>query len=655
MTKKQSQPEPSKAEQFKALTWNDITNWAGTTIVSRGKTYQQGKRVSELAQTPDGKLIAWVEGTHLYATQVEIDADGSFDSNCSCPYWATCKHAVAVVLEYLELVKKGKNVPTTDSDDQRISQSRSRWDDDDDMENSEEKMTTSNIFREYLESQTKKQLINLLEELAGNYSQVRKTLQDRRNLASGNVENIVDLIKEDISELEDVDEDYEDWNDYRSYDNDIDLSQMQQRLEDLLVQGYADKVLSLGEEILSAGKRRVEMEQEGESIEEIADCMTVVFKAVSQSTLSVVDQMLWVIDMESESDYDLCSGSHVFWEQEFTKANWSDIADVLKKGLRALSSNKEKADFPFRYQHDKTVNLIIEALEKSDRKSEVIPLCQNQVEQSSEGYTRLIAHLRKERRTEEAIEWIHKGIAAIPKKYHGIANKLREVFLEIQKEAKNWSQVAALEADEFFYRPSLHTFQVLEKAAKRAKVLPAIRAAALQYLETGQSPLTAKTTKIAKTVKVTKNAIWPLPKPEVEIPKKPFSTKFPDRDTLIAIAIAEKQPDEVMRWYQPPNTKPTRFAGGGRFAHEIANAVADAYPDTAIVIWKNSAESLIAETTVKAYQQAAPYLQKAQTLLQKKGRKKEWEAYLQDLRTTHARKWRLLEVLDALGGKRIID
>jgi len=371
MTKKQSKPEPSKAEQFKALTWIDLTNWAGSTIVSRGKTYQQAKRVSQLAKTPDGKLVAWVKGTHIYATQVKVDADGSLDANCSCPYWATCKHAVAVVLEYLEHVKKCNNVPTTDSDDQRISQSHSNLDDkDEDMQNSEDKMKTSSIFREYLEGQTKEQLINLLEELAGNYSPVRKALQDKRNLASGNVENIVDLIKEDISELEDVDEDYEDWNDYRSYDNDIDLSQMQQRLADLLVQGYADKVLSLGEEILSAGKRRVEMEQEGESIEEIADCMTVVFKAVSQSALSVVDQMLWVIEMESESDYDLCSGSDVFWEQEFTKANWSDMADVLMKRLKPLSSIKGKEDFPFRYQHDKTINLIIEALEKSDRKSE---------------------------------------------------------------------------------------------------------------------------------------------------------------------------------------------------------------------------------------------------------------------------------------------
>jgi len=301
----------------------------------------------------------------------------------------------------------------------------------------------------------------------------------------------------------------------------------------------------------------------------------------------------------------------------------------------------------------------------------VISLCQSQVEHTRQGYTRLIEHLRKENRTEEVIEWIHKGIAATHKAHHGIANQLRKKFLEIQKEAQNWSQVAALEADEFFHSPSLHAFQTLENAAQQAKVLPAVRAAALEYLETGQSPVTvppktakttkttktaktAKTTKTTKTTKETKNTRWPLPEPEVKISNKGFPIKFPARDTLIAIAIEEKQPDEVMRWYQAPETKMARF-GSSHFDHQVANAVADAYPDTAIEIWKNTAERLIAETTVKSYQQAAPYLGKMQMLLEKNDRKSEWEDYLKALRTTHTRKWRLLEVLDGLTGKRIID
>lgn len=33
----------SKIAFFKELTWNDIHEWAGTTIVSRGRSYQRNR------------------------------------------------------------------------------------------------------------------------------------------------------------------------------------------------------------------------------------------------------------------------------------------------------------------------------------------------------------------------------------------------------------------------------------------------------------------------------------------------------------------------------------------------------------------------------------------------------------------------------------
>ena len=34
------------------LTWEDLEDWAGTTIVSRGRTYQRNSSVSDLGITP---------------------------------------------------------------------------------------------------------------------------------------------------------------------------------------------------------------------------------------------------------------------------------------------------------------------------------------------------------------------------------------------------------------------------------------------------------------------------------------------------------------------------------------------------------------------------------------------------------------------------
>jgi len=74
----------SMNESLLSLTWEDLRQWAGSTIMGRGKTYI--KNVSDLARTESGGLIAWVAGTEDYATNVEADEDGELDWFCSCPY-----------------------------------------------------------------------------------------------------------------------------------------------------------------------------------------------------------------------------------------------------------------------------------------------------------------------------------------------------------------------------------------------------------------------------------------------------------------------------------------------------------------------------------------------------------------------------------------
>ena len=100
MPKKKKPKDP-----FSELTWGDLEAWAGHRIVTRGKNYQRQGHVSNLFQTAEGGLVAWVEGTKRYATLVEIDEHGDPESVCTCPYGNDCKHAVATVLEYLAYLK----------------------------------------------------------------------------------------------------------------------------------------------------------------------------------------------------------------------------------------------------------------------------------------------------------------------------------------------------------------------------------------------------------------------------------------------------------------------------------------------------------------------------------------------------------------------
>lgn len=47
-------------KDFQDISWSDLESWAGSRVVSRGKSYQRSKLVKDLAITEAGDLVAWV-------------------------------------------------------------------------------------------------------------------------------------------------------------------------------------------------------------------------------------------------------------------------------------------------------------------------------------------------------------------------------------------------------------------------------------------------------------------------------------------------------------------------------------------------------------------------------------------------------------------
>jgi uncharacterized Zn finger protein len=121
---------------------------------------------------------------------------------------------------------------------------------------------------------------------------------------------------------------------------------------------------------------------------------------------------------------------------------------------------------------------------------------------------------------------------------------------------------------------------------------------------------------------------------------------------LIELAILEKKPERVLYWYDQLPKKRNGWYGVDDDA--IATAVQTHSPDRAVAIWKHKAERLIAQVKPKAYQQAGKYLRKAAKVMAKEKKQEEWDRYIQHLRDHHARKIRLIEVLDSLDDKPII-
>lgn len=648
MAKKHSQTDP-----FKYLTWDDLQEWAGATIVSRGQSYQRSRQVHELARTSRGGLVAWVQGTRRYATTIESEGKALIAA-CTCPYGDICKHAVAVVLDYLEQVKQDRAIPTVTEQDHRLrllEDSADAEEMDEEADGNEADEDTGRVFLrqsqkaasvallEFLEQQTKPQLLALLKDLAQRYPDARQFLQDRHNLSVGAVPKLVKAVQAEIAALSEEPGWSNHWNDEGSSP---DYSRVRDRLEVLLAQGHADAVVDVGAELLEAGTRQVEMSHdEGETGEEIASCLDIVFRALPHSSRSPAEQMRWAVEADLSDDYELCRGAKTFWDRTHPVTAWNVLAEQLAPRLAQDRPTKSQDNFSDTFRRDRLSNWLILSLDRAGRREEIIPLCRQEAEKTG-SYLRLVEQFKKARRWEEAEQWIRKGIAATEKRWPGIAGQLRTSFREMRERAQDWTGVAALCADDFFAEPCLQTFQKLQQAAKRAEVLPAVRAAALHYLETGAVPQPS-------------TPPWPLPesglKPVIERP--PIHP--PMTDTLIDIAMAEKRPDEVLRWYDQRKPRSRGWNSGWFVEDRIAETVVETYPDRAVAIWKQLAEKQIALTKPKAYEEAAGYLRKVHRALKQLGKEQDWQGYLAALRRANERKRRLVQILDTLAGGRIVE
>lgn len=658
-TKKQKPSDP-----FSKLTWEDLEEWAGPVIVGRGRPYQKKGAVENLARTEDGTLVAWVMGTQRYATQVRIEGKKSLESECTCPYWATCKHAVAVVLEYLECLKTASAIGEIGEDDPRLLELEVIEDEDDEFEEFEEfaeeeeeenvkvrskrskpKKSKASSLRPYLQEQTKAELVALVIELADAHDAVRQLLADRRDLASGQTNKVLQMIRREIHALEESM-----WDEYGDRDPAANAGSIKAALKGLVAAGQADAALRLGPELLDVGSRALMHDHEGEFSTAFADCFEVVFQALDTASLSPADQVEWALDMALADEYSLCDGGldHL-WKKRYAKSDWSAVCDRLAQRLEATESSAEKDTFSYGYKRDRVTDWLIRALEKAGRQDEIIPLCEREAPITL-SYERLVDRLMAKRRWEEARRWCHQGIEAVSSTYPGIEATLHKRLQTINQRSGNPLAGLAIQAEGFFADPSLSSFQDLCKAARKARVGKGVEAWARHYLETGRRP------GVGRKRKSDPKIAWPLPSPEVEVPNIE-APEAPMTGILIRLAIAEKKPDEVLKWYDYAGRKK---GGAGLYGFlvnptEVAEAIKSAHPDRAIAIWQEAAEEQIAQVSTSGYEASVPYLRKMKDVLTRAGRKQEWDEYLAALREANHRRPRCLEVLDRLkGGRRRI-
>ncbi|MDD5722970.1 MAG: SWIM zinc finger family protein [Syntrophales bacterium] len=620
----------TQLDRFSDMTWDDIEEWAGGKITSRGKSYQRQGNVSDLAVTGDGSLIAWVEGTKRYATRVAVDEDGLPESDCTCPYEFDCKHGVAVLIDYLERIKNNQPVPKAKHDDNRLELL-----DDEDWE--DEDAVSEDIRQDidgFLKGKTKAQLIEMIHEFAGQYPEMARDLSDRKQLTAGNIQTLVTRLHREILDIG-ADPGWQ--NHWNNEGYTPDYSGIRKKLEALLKAGHIDEVLTLGRELVKAGTRQMEeSDDEGETEMEVAACMPVIVDALDRSSLNTADKLIWALDAVLDDQFEVCDAFEKYLHREHPKTAWPALADLLLARLNKLKGGATRGadDFSCTFKRDRLSDWAIHALERAGRNDEIIPLCIAEARQTG-SYERLVKRLVAQRCYEEAEKWIKQGLRDLGEKWPGITAGLRDKLREIRTLEKNWPAVAAMRVEEFVRNPSRQTFEECRKTAGKVKAWPHVRESLLCYLEKGELPWAQKG--------------WPLPGSGLDRPHADQRNRFPLIADLIDIAILEKKPDQVLRWYdQRPKD---RFGWHGVNEGTIASSIQDHAPDRAVAIWKGKAEQLIAQVKPSAYQEAAKYLRKAGTVMSKQKKQAQWDQYLESLRAMHARKRRPIEILDGLAGK----
>jgi len=673
----------SRKKYWASLSWDDLTDWAGERSVSRGRTYQRQGRVHDLAISEDGRLLASVTGRDRYAATVWCEAGrkeaGDLHSRCTCPVGANgCKHAVAVIAAYLELLGQNAGVPPTDPEDPRWVMLEDNNPDvsTDEIDADEEEESAGKLsprpkrgsqqisdekIRKHIDAKSREELAALVWSLAERYPELREDFRERIALGEGDVDRLVTLARQELRRVTSE----TGWrNNWTGEGHTPDYSRLKHRLERMVELGQPDAVVQLGHEIIAHGMEQVgQSDDEGEAASALSECLPVIFKAVVESSLSPTRKLLFAIDTHLQDPYDIIGdSSDVLLDGPFKPAAWSAAADEL--ALRLQAGTKEEDDFQHRFRRDRISNWLIHALKKARREGEVLAICEREA-RMTDSYERLVKTLIERKQYDEAERWAAEGIEKTVSKLPGIASNLGKSMGEAAHLRERWDIVAMHAAWEFFESPSREKFEQLMAASAKAGCQDTVRCFALEFLETGVSPISVATRRDGSH-EAAACTEWPLPTPDYLLPllrteARSRTPARPHHSVLIDMAIADQRHEDVLGWYDRMRADQKHMRGdllwfgSDSYADRVAAAVAKSHPDRALEIYRQCVNDNLTRAKVSAYEAVAAYLRKMRPILKSLHREDEWKQSLADIRLRYGNRPRFMEILDRLDSGSILQ
>ncbi|MDR1054157.1 MAG: hypothetical protein LBL39_08275 [Planctomycetaceae bacterium] len=692
-------PAPVR-KYWEGVDWVSLSDVFEDRTVQRGREYVNDGSVLSLWATKDGKqLLSIVCCSYDYRTLVTLDKGSSknqfvLSTTCSCPVGSNCKHGVATILSFLNLIADNESIPlcreldddktweiiakngkpkTMKIDTHEYYDDEDEYEDDeeeDDEEEDDEYLSKSSetsrqsvsaksepkeekfsvLLKKKLKSKSPKELVTLILQFCKDYEVVRdhfkREMFTESVVGEGDIVKLVEkAIKIINKEMRNLSRGYGYYNDYYDIDSSFDLQPVIK-----IVRQFKkfDNILDAVDRVAKYLLENVEQYYQETGAEEACEFEDV-FKEIAvlliASKESPVSIILWVYDIFDIDEFCTCESIFVknIIDRNWSIEVWSEVADaLLNKKYKNVAENR-------RYRK---LRAIVDVLDKAHRQEEATNLLRADAVRVGEQDT-FVKRLIKFGLLDEAEKFASEQHRINFEKTSSESydrNYWSSYLKEIADKKQDWAAKASIEAMEFFKSPSDQNILELLLTAKKMNIESAVRRAIETFLQTGKLPAAVQKylEKVQPTTKDCEE--WRIPFFAFRLNMSEISPRF---DVLCEWAIAEKRPNDVVYWFDEiAKQKP----GKGKYEvslEEVADAIMKSHPERAIKIYLYLAEHEMEAT--RNYPSAIRLLRKARNTFTNAKRTADWQKTLTEIRITHRRKPSLMKQLDQLESGSIVN
>lgn len=563
---------------------------AGESYFARGEAYFRSGVVRSLSINAGG-VEAAVQGTRRYRVRLSIE-NGELAFTCTCPLGREdvfCKHTVAVGLAWL--AEGGAGAGGADASSRPVPP------------------RPEDALRVRLLSLDKDELVSVLIDCAGEDHRLmrRLTLIAARQAPADAAALAWKRAFDDALTTNDY-VDYRDACDYASGVDDV-----LDNLESLLRDGRADKVVELAEYAMEEIEEALDHVDDSDGFMggTLARAQQLHLEACRAARPEPVELAERLFELELGSSFDACRGAYATYADilgEAGRAAFRRLAEAQWVKVKPLAPGEDDSE---RYGRRFRITSIMETIAEQDGDLEARAAIMARDLSRPYDFLQLAELYRGAGHSDRALDWAERGWRAFAE--GGQDQRLRAFLAETYQERGRRDEAMALIWAGFEANPHLQSYLALEAHARRARAWKTWREKALALVR-------------ARTA-ATKGA---------------QSHGSGGYSLLVQIFLHEGDDAAAWREAQEGGCSPELWL-------ELARRRETAHPHDALSIYRDHIARLLRNTGDRVYEEAVEYLEKIEVLMKREKKTDMFAAVMRDLRATHARKRKLMQLLDRKG------